>query len=468
VNMLAQAPGDLWRALTLLGLALAAPVVLYLSWLSGKWFWKDCWLTAAQHFYISAWKWYARGDFAASEDRATRALGIVDRYCPADDARRVNCLLLLQCIAFCTARWPEAEALSRQIVALCSGDEKPEQRASLACRTRDVAIALLAQGRLAEAEEHAARANDLLREIVSEHPDAVPLAEPALCLETLAVITDAAGRAADAEALHQQALEMLEEIAGPWHRDVGVVLANLGFLYLDQGRHAEAEAVLRRAVALWDNVLPPDHPDLAEVYCRLIDVCRALGNHREATAVAARAAEGRPSESVFAAGSEAGYDPHNPFASPRSLDACKPLPPDQALGPITVLGQRGLRVFICPDKFYPAPVRHWSEGCPSCGYRNPQAWRVWLWPALWNNRVTCANCRAKLGVQVPTEWMLLTHIVWSAPWCILLIGVLMAGRMTAAIAMVGAFWVFSLAIGLVERRLWSRLIVLSEPYRGNE
>ncbi len=68
-------------------------------------------------------------------------------------------------------------------------------------------------------------------------------------LNDLALTHFRQGEYAEAEPLHQRALQMRERIYGSDHPKVAATLNDLGFLYAAQGRYTEAEPLHARA---WD------------------------------------------------------------------------------------------------------------------------------------------------------------------------------------------------------------------------
>jgi eukaryotic-like serine/threonine-protein kinase len=85
-----------------------------------------------------------------------------------------------------------------------------------------------------------------------------------------------------AEALHRQALRLLEEALGPGHRDLGYPLVNLGLSLTEQGRPLDALVYLRRAHEIWSVELDPEHPDLGIVDLDLANTLWALRDYAKA------------------------------------------------------------------------------------------------------------------------------------------------------------------------------------------
>ena len=67
-----------------------------------------------------------------------------------------------------------------------------------------------------------------------------------------------------ARSLYQRALHIREQLLGPEHPLVAVVLKNLAILYCLQGEYAEAEPLFQRALSIREQALGPDHSLVAE------------------------------------------------------------------------------------------------------------------------------------------------------------------------------------------------------------
>jgi tetratricopeptide (TPR) repeat protein len=82
------------------------------------------------------------------------------------------------------------------------------------------------------------------------------------------------GKKEEALKLNEQALQKMEESAGPYHPNLVRALSNLGVAYLDAGRFEESDRAFRRAVQIAEDRLGPNHPDVATVllnYSTLLD-----------------------------------------------------------------------------------------------------------------------------------------------------------------------------------------------------
>ena len=94
-----------------------------------------------------------------------------------------------------------------------------------------------------------------------DHPDTLA------SRNNLAAAYQAAGRAAEAIALHERTLADRERVLGPDHPDTLTSRNNLAAVYQAAGRTAEAIPLHERTLADCERVLgprPPRHPDLPE------------------------------------------------------------------------------------------------------------------------------------------------------------------------------------------------------------
>jgi eukaryotic-like serine/threonine-protein kinase len=117
-------------------------------------------------------------------------------------------------------------------------------------------------------------------------------ADPFDSARLLAVRGSIAQRAGDfAAALDagEQALAILERVAGPQHYETIRTLSNIGTALIDLGRKSDAEARFRRAIAAAEVTLGPEHPDIAMIRINLGMTLRDLERRDEARAEYARA-----------------------------------------------------------------------------------------------------------------------------------------------------------------------------------
>ena len=79
------------------------------------------------------------------------------------------------------------------------------------------------------------------------------------------MLYDGQGRGAEAEALYRRSLSISETAFGEEHRQVGLILNNIGVLYIHQGRYAEAEQVLERSLRVREKSLGSEHPEVCNL-----------------------------------------------------------------------------------------------------------------------------------------------------------------------------------------------------------
>src|SRR6202040_2846756 len=70
----------------------------------------------------------------------------------------------------------------------------------------------------------------------------------------LAMVHQAQGKYAEAEAVFKRALAIREQALGASHPDVAHALRNLANVYRDQGKHAQAEGLYKRALAIQEHL----------------------------------------------------------------------------------------------------------------------------------------------------------------------------------------------------------------------
>ena len=151
---------------------------------------------------------HARGDMAAAEPHARRAL----------DLRR-------------SALGPDHPDVAVELAAL--------------------APILHGLGRLDEAEAMLRRVLVILGH---DHP------ESGFALGNLGALLQETGRLGEAATRYEEALAIKRRLLGARHPDVAITLNNLGLLRLRQGRAEEAEALLDCALEIMRRHLAPDHP----------------------------------------------------------------------------------------------------------------------------------------------------------------------------------------------------------------
>jgi CHAT domain-containing protein len=116
--------------------------------------------------------------------------------------------------------------------------------------------------------------------------------ELAVTLNNLAVLFDAQGKHADAEAFYQRALAIQEAKLGKDHPDVADTLRNLANVYQEQGKYADAEMFYQRALVIQEAKLGKDHPDVAAILDNLSTLKAASGDLAAALVFSRRAGAG--------------------------------------------------------------------------------------------------------------------------------------------------------------------------------
>ncbi|MBX7221846.1 MAG: tetratricopeptide repeat protein [Blastocatellia bacterium] len=102
-------------------------------------------------------------------------------------------------------------------------------------------------------------------------------------LNNLAVVSEATGDFAKAEAYHVRALALREKTLGPDNEDVAQSLNNLAMiLYEKKGEFDRAESMFLRALAIWEKKYGPEHLEVARCLNNLAQFYRYTGNHQKA------------------------------------------------------------------------------------------------------------------------------------------------------------------------------------------
>jgi len=169
-----------------------------------------------------------------------------------------------------------AEAMDNAIREINSGAFKNDPKTEAGLRDT-IATILRHNGRAAEAEPLHAEALEIHRRLFSgDHPDV------ANSLNNLARVKQELGRSAQAEPLIVQALEMDRRLFQGDHPDVANSLSNLAFVRLAMGRATEAEPLFEEALAMYQRLFPSDNAEVASGMDRLAGVRLALGRAGEA------------------------------------------------------------------------------------------------------------------------------------------------------------------------------------------
>ncbi|MGH9966994.1 MAG: tetratricopeptide repeat protein, partial [Pyrinomonadaceae bacterium] len=186
---------------------------------------------------------------------------------------------------FIVARYPEAEQLMRQALAideLSYGPEHPDVASDL----NNLAQLLKATNRLTEAEPLMRRALAIDEQKYGpEHPDV------ARDLNNLASLLQATNRLTEAEPLMRRVLAIGEESYGPEHPHVATALNNLAQLLQATNRLTEAESLMRRALAIDEESYGPEHPHVATALNNLSSLLQGTNRLKEAEPLMRRVVE---------------------------------------------------------------------------------------------------------------------------------------------------------------------------------
>lgn len=163
--------------------------------------------------------------------------------------------------AFQQARYAEAEQMFSEAMTEAQKAEGAERRLALA--TSYLADLYRKQGRYRDSESLYARAlalagrkgkGDLLR---------------AGLLHKLGQLLADQGQSAQAEALYRHSLKETERAVGTNHKQVAMMLSNLGQFYIAQRELGRARDNLERAVAMWRALQIPENPEFATMLSNL-------------------------------------------------------------------------------------------------------------------------------------------------------------------------------------------------------
>ena len=178
-----------------------------------------------------------------------------------------------------------AERLHREAIAVRGGSSQLAQ-ADLAMSTSNLGLALLAQGKHAEAEPQIEAALARYRALFGpSHPTV------AAVLSNLGQAHVRAGRVERGLTLLREALALKESSLGREHIALFTTLNNLGGAYSELGRRTEARDSYLRALALGERELGPDSPRLEAVSHNLAFEAWELGAYDEVIRHASRALE---------------------------------------------------------------------------------------------------------------------------------------------------------------------------------
>lgn len=244
----------------------------------------------------------AAGDWPTAIIAAEKMLALEQRILPADAEDIRGTWIFLGEVAERAEEWQRAETYRLALVEWCvrHRGEKHwhtlEARADQADLRRNAALSkadrdalrasrllgnemiqLYGEGKIAAAIGKADEARSICGRLLGEENR-----EYAVCLGNLALLYAALPDAAQAEAAHRRAVEVLTAALGDAHPQVATALNNWAGFYNRNRRYAEAESLYRRALEIRKSTLGERHVDyavslndLATLYDRLFDYAQA-------------------------------------------------------------------------------------------------------------------------------------------------------------------------------------------------
>jgi len=199
---------------------------------------------------------YVQGRYADAEKYFTQALN-------TESGELAIATFNLAAVYRAQARYDEAEALYRKVIATRESAFGP-RHSSLTTALDGLALNCQSQGRLAEAEELAARA--------------VAIEANSRTLNILAVILADRNKYSQAEALARRA-DSATDNAGSAHAEI---LSTLGLIDRRQKRYAKAESSYRESAAIFERTEGSESPSTAAAWSNLARVLTLQGHLAEA------------------------------------------------------------------------------------------------------------------------------------------------------------------------------------------
>lgn len=227
--------------------------------------------------------------------------------------------------AFASARYPEAERLDREDIAI---REKwlANDRGRIGDAYVDLGLDVMGQGRFGESESILRRALtmiveargpghptvDLGRVSMSEclisqgkYAEAEPMLRTAYaglirafgeedrkineCRNVLSLVLNALGRFEESEAMNRKNLAIGLKTLGPSDPKLARTYNNLGIVLYQRGKYSEAESIYRKSLELSIAAQGPEHPETAGGYINLAAALNAQAKHAEAEPILRRA-----------------------------------------------------------------------------------------------------------------------------------------------------------------------------------
>ncbi len=220
---------------------------------------------------------------AESEPLYRRALAVDEKHRPDDRANLILRLRDLASVLRGSLRTAEAEPLYRRALALSeaqNGADRPDVVTDL----QNLALCLRARNSLGESETLSRRALEIEERFSGRHHP-----RTAIALNRLAGVLELQKRFGEAEAMYRRALEIDESVAGPNHPRVVVLLHNLAGVLMASRRYVEAEELYRRALAIDREKFGRDHPETIPAMKSLAFALDGQGRSADAESLLRRA-----------------------------------------------------------------------------------------------------------------------------------------------------------------------------------
>ena len=175
---------------------------------------------------------------------------------PPDAAAVASSLLALALLRSDQARFPDAERLVRESLAIEELQLPPSHPA--------IPRAMAALGRILEERGEYESALQVLNQALRRQTAITGTgADLADTLELLADAHFYLSHYGDSESFSRQALQILERVHGRVHPSVALVFLNLGHIQIQVGRYPEAEQYFRQALSIDQAWYGKDHPETA-------------------------------------------------------------------------------------------------------------------------------------------------------------------------------------------------------------
>lgn len=222
--------------------------------------------------------------YVDADAAARRALDIRLRAYGQRHADVAESLLQVGAMAIFLADVERALDVTRQAVAVY--ESLPQSDSALADALVTLGATLTRRAEYAEAERQLRRAIAVNRGIRTEHPE---LANSIMALAYL--VDEFPDRAAEADSLYRQGIEMRRRTLGSDHPLYAFALGDYVYFLTATGRHREAMAVAQQHYDLITSIFGPEHPRTAEVMATYALALSRVGRRSEAIAVARRSLE---------------------------------------------------------------------------------------------------------------------------------------------------------------------------------